>query len=186
MAEAQSARLSGADYLAWEAAQSGKHEYVAGEVFAMVGASDRHVTIAGNVFAALRAHLRGGPCRAYIADMKLRVDAVDAWFYPDVMVVCEAADLARPQDKIAPVLIVEVLSPSTEAFDRGGKFAAYRQIETLREYLMVDPESGRIELYRREDAGRWSLQPPADPVELLSVDLRLLAAEVFEDAAPGP
>jgi Uma2 family endonuclease len=178
--------MSGEDYLAWESTQAQKHEYMAGEVYAMVGASDRHVTISLNIAAALRNHLRGGPCRTYISDMKLHVAAVDAWFYPDVMVVCEAADLARAQDKTAPVLIVEVLSPSTEAFDRGGKFAAYRQIDTLREYLMVDPESGRVELYRREAEGRWSLLAPADATELLSVDLRLSAAEIFEDAAPDP
>ncbi|MGC8808599.1 MAG: Uma2 family endonuclease, partial [Thiomonas sp.] len=79
-------------YLAWEAEQAQKHEYLAGEVYAMAGASDAHVTISLNLASALRAHLRGGPCRTYIADMKLEVDAASAYFYPDVFVTCDAAD----------------------------------------------------------------------------------------------
>lgn len=187
MASPKPSGMSGEDYLAWEAEQPAKHEFMAGEIFAMVGASDRHVTISGNLFAALRERLRGGPCRVYIADMKLRVEAVDAWFYPDVMVTCDPADHARELDKAAPVLVVEVLSPGTEAFDRGAKFAAYRTLDSLKEYLLVDPDSGRIELYRRNSDGQWVLHTPAaeEALQLASINAELTRAIIFEDADPG-
>lgn len=186
MATPQRSGLSGEEYLAWEAEQEGKHEYLAGEIFAMVGASDRHVTIALNLASAIRNHLRGGPCRVYIADMKLRVEAVDAWFYPDVMVTCDPADHARELDKTAPILVIEVLSPGTEAFDRGGKFAAYRRLPSLKEYLLVDPDSTSLELYRRNAEDQWVLHAPEanTPLALLSIDLTVNRAIVFEDAEP--
>lgn len=186
MAAPQRSGMSGEEYLAWEAEQEGKHEFLAGEIFAMVGASDRHVTIAGNLYAAIRDHLRSGLCRVYISDMKLRVNAVDAWFYPDVMVTCDPVDHQRDMDKTAPVLIIEVLSPSTEAFDRGGKFAAYRTIPSLNEYLLIDPDSGRLELYRRNTDNQWVLHTPLGdtPLDLCSIELVLSRAIVFEDADP--
>ncbi len=101
MAKPQRSGLSAQEYLAWEAEQEDKHEFMAGEIFAMVGASTHHVIIAGNIFAALRSHLRGGPCRPYIADMKLRVERADAWFYPDVMVCCDPEDCSStPTDNV--------------------------------------------------------------------------------------
>ena len=187
MTAPQRSGMSGEEYLAWEAEQEGKHEFLAGEIFAMVGASDRHVTISLNLAAAIRNQLRGGHCRVYVADMKLRVDAVNAWFYPDVMVTCDPADHQRDMDKASPVLIIEVLSPSTEAFDRGGKFAAYRTLPSLSEYLLIDPDSGRLELYRRNTENQWVLHAPEGdtPLELSSIELSLDRATVFEDAQPG-
>ena len=160
MAAPQRTGISGDEYLAWESEQEGKHEFLGGEIFAMVGASDRHVTIALNLASAIRECLRGGPCRVYMSDMKLRVEAVDAWLYPDVIVTCDPADHQRDMDKLAPILIVEILSPSTEAFDRGKKFAAYRRIPSLSEYLLVDPDSSRVELYRRNAENQWVLHAP--------------------------
>jgi Uma2 family endonuclease len=187
MANPQSARMDAEAFLAWETEQPEKHQFVAGEVFAMGGASDRHVTIAGNVFSALREHLRGGGCRTFIADMKLRVEAVDAFFYPDVMVTCDPQDRGREQYKQAPLLVVEVLSPSTEAFDRGAKFAAYRSLASLQEYLMIDPANGAVELYRRDPEDHWVLYTldPRNAVELRSVGLTLEGGRIFEDAPPG-
>lgn len=175
------------DYLAWEANQPVKHEYLAGEVFAMAGGSDAHVTASGNLYVALRAHLRGTPCRTYIADMKLRVAAADAYFYPDVFVTCSAADAQQPLEKAEPVLVAEVLSPSTEAFDRGGKFAAYRSLPSLQEYLLIDPDRRSVEVYRRDASGHWVLYPYSgdEVVELGSVHLSLPLAQVFEDVAPA-
>ena len=181
-------RMSAEEFLAWDAHESVKHEFVGGEVFAMAGADERHVTTAGNVYAALRAHLRGTSCRTFITDMKLRVEAADAFFYPDVMVCCSAAD-TDPLVKREPVLVVEVLSPSTAAFDRGDKFAAYRTLPTLREYLLADPATRRCDLYRKGDDGLWVLHPsaPDEPVVLASVGLTLgpdaLWAEVEPPAA---
>ena len=178
--------MSGEEYLGWEAEQEGKHEYLAGNIFSMPGASDRHVTIVGNLFTVIRDHLRGTSRRVYASQMKLRVEAVDAWFYPDVMVTCDPADHQRDMDKTAPVLIIEVLSPSTEAFDRGKKFAAYRTIPSLSEYVLIDPDSGRLELYRRNTENQWvlhSLEGDA-PLELASIQLTLDRSTLFEDVQP--
>jgi Uma2 family endonuclease len=180
-------KFAAEDYLAWEAKQPVKHEYFAGEVYAMAGGSDAHVTASGNLYVALRTHLRGTPCRTYIADMKLRVAAADAYFYPDVFVTCSAADAQQPLEKAEPVLVAEVISPSTEAFDRGGKFAAYRSLPSLQEYLLIDPDRRSVEVYRRDASGHWVLYPYSgdEVLELASVHLSLPVAQVFEDIAPA-
>jgi Uma2 family endonuclease len=179
-------KFNAEDYLAWEATQTEKHEFVGGEVFAMAGASDAHVTLSLNLASLLRAHLRGTPCRTYIADMKLHVAAADAYFYPDVFVTCSAADALRPQDKAEPVLVAEVLSPTTAAYDRGAKFAAYRSLPSLQEYVLIDPESPGVEVYRRDASNHWVLYPygPQDAAEFASVGLTLPVAQVFEDVLP--
>ncbi len=127
------AKLSFEDYLAWEAGQPEKHEFVRGETFAMAGARRVHVTVSGNLFAAFKGHLRGTPCRTYMADMKLRVEEADSAFYPDVMVSCDPRDHAADLYLSHPVLLVEVLSDNTAAFDRGDKFAHYRKLPSLQE-----------------------------------------------------
>ena len=182
---AEQFRLSAADFLAWDALQSIRHEFVSGEVFAMAGAEERHVTAAGNLYGALRAHLRGTPCRTFITDMKLRVEPADAYFYPDVMVTCSAADAADPLIKREPVLLVEVLSPGTAAYDRGDKFAAYRSLPSLREYLLVDTTSRRCDLYRKGSDGLWVLHPfePETAVQLDSVGLSLSAQALWDEVS---
>jgi Uma2 family endonuclease len=175
--------LERADFLAWEADQPAKHEYLTGEVFAMVGARQEHVLVAGALFARLRGHLRGTRCRAYMSDMKLEVLAADGVFYPDVMVSCDESDRQRPLAIQSPCLVVEVLSDATAAFDRGAKFAAYRQLPSLQEYLLVDIDRRRLELFRRESAG-WVLhEPQGDPESLMlaSVGLALRGADAFGD-----
>ena len=112
-------------YLAWEERQVEKHEFIAGEVFARAEARHEHVVVSGNLAAAFKQRLRGGPCQAYVADFKVRVEAADAFFYLDVVVSCDPRDHAADQFIAYPALIVEVLSESTAAFDRGKKFAAY-------------------------------------------------------------
>ena len=171
-------------YLAWEAEQSTKHEYHDGEVFAMAGASDAHVTVAGNVYMALRNHLRGSPCNVFISDMKLRVEEDNAFFYPDVFVTCAESDRGQSHSKSAPVLVVEVLSPATSAYDRGAKFAAYRKLPTLREYALIDPERLSLDLFRREgDSKRWVLHPieAGGHVEWASVGLQVPLEALYED-----
>ncbi len=180
--------LSADEFLAWDARQSVKHEFVAGEVFAMAGAEKAHVAVSLNVAMVLRQHLRGSPCSTFIADTKLRVDAADAFYYPDVIVTCSAADAADPITVRQPVLLVEVLSPSTAAYDRGAKFAAYRQLPTLREYLLVDPDTRRCDLYRLGADGLWVLHPfdPGQAVQLASVALEIPAATLWDEVpAPG-
>lgn len=170
-------------YLAWEAEQPEKSEYVAGEVFAMVGVRRAHATVAGNVFAALREHLRGSPCLPFIADMKLHVASADAFFYPDVMVTCDAADRRAELFVEHPQLIVEILSDSTAAYDRGAKFAAYRQIAALQEYVLIDVEARRVEVFRRQPGNEWLLHDYAGEATCVfdSVQLTLPMETVFED-----
>lgn len=177
------------DYLAWEADQPIKHEYVDGEVFAMAGASDAHVTIAGNIAMALRNHLRGGPCSVYISAMKLRVAQDNAFFHPDIFATCSATDRVQRLWKSEPVLVVEVLSPSTSAYDRGAKFAAYRKLPSLREYVVVDAERISVDVFRREPGAKyWSIDflDAGQTVTLASVDLVLPVAAVYEDVRLDP
>jgi Uma2 family endonuclease len=175
--------FTAADYLVWEEVQVEKHEFVAGEVFATVGARQDHVVVSGNIFAGLKQRLRGTPCRPYVADLKLRVDAADAFFYPDVMVSCHPGDLGNQQFISNPSLVVEVLSDSTAAYDRGGKFAAYRQLESLKEYLIVDIDARRVECFRRTPDNDWLLHDYLGEVDcqLHSLSLSLPLAEIFED-----
>lgn len=178
-------RFDRQDYFAWEPEQPVKHEYVAGEVFAQAGARQNHVVVAGNCFAALRQRLRGTPCRAYISDMQLEVAQADAVFYPDVMVSCHPEDLAAERVLHHPRVIVEVLSDSTAAYDRGGKFAAYRMLESLQEYVLIDPERRSLEIFRRLPSNDWLLATgdSARALVLAALEMEIGFDEVFEDVA---
>ncbi len=178
--------MTAEEFLEWEKTQIEKHEYLDGlvyQVYAMVGARDAHVTTAGNIFALLKSHLRGGPCRVYISDMKLRIDAVNAHFYPDVFVTCDARDRTEETCKRYPTLIIEVLSGSTAGYDRGDKFATYRKLEALREYVIVDPMGFTVDCFRRNESGQWVLYDFAgeDTVEFQSFALKTPLAALFED-----
>jgi len=142
-------------FLTWEAQQPEKHEYVGGEAFAMVGARREHVVVSLNLAAAFKQRLCGGPCQAYVSDLKLRVEAADAFFYPDVMVSCDQGDQSATLFVTQPVLIVEVLSESTEAFDRGDRFAVYRSVDSLLEYVLVYIQARRVEVFRRTPEQAW-------------------------------
>ena len=182
-------RFTPEEYLAWEVQQLDKHEYIGGEVFAMAGGEDRHASVSLNIAMALREHLRGTPCRVYMADV--RVQTNEAFFYPDVFVTCSKADAQDRLRKREPSLIVEVLSPSTAAYDAGAKFAHYRSIASLQEYLLVDIERRSADLFRKTAEGQWMLHPfaLADSLHLASVELRtpvgMLFADLEEDASDG-
>ena len=180
-------------YLAWEAKQSERHEYLRGEVFAMAGGTENHNTVALNAAVALRSHLKGTPCKVFISDMRVQVAAVDAYFYPDVVVRCQpkTAPDGKAISTDAPVLVVEILSDSTATWDRGGKFAAYRQLPSLQEYVLIDPQAQTVELYRRNAAQRfelyaWDARTNPGPCEFASVGLLLPLADVFEDVVLEP
>lgn len=176
---------SEADYLAAEVRAEVKHEYIAGEVFAMAGASKVHGTLAGNAFIALRQRLRDQPCGVWMADMKVRVRQDAAYYYPDVVVTCAAADLApdAPREYLeAPSLVLEVLADSTESFDRREKLLSYRRLESLQEYALVDQNKPWVEVYRRSPTG-WiqDIYGPGDSLRLDSVDLVLPMADLYAD-----
>ena len=172
-------------YMAWEEDQPERHEYLGGEVFAMSGGTDAHYTILGNAYAELRAALAGKPCRAFLSGMKLRVDRADAVFYPDVFVTCDPRD-RQPEASLAkqhPALIIEVLSDSTAAFDRGRKFEHYQQIDTLQEYLLIEQDRKHADLFRKNREGLWVLHPAGegDVVRLESVGAALALDGLYED-----
>ncbi len=175
-------------YLAWEAEQPERSEYIGGEVFAMVGVRREHATVTLNLGTLLRQHLRGSPCLAFVADMKLRVEQADAFFYPDAMVTCDAHDRRAELFVEHPKLIVEILSDSTAAFDRGAKFAAYRKLAALEEYVLVDIAVRRVEVFRRQPGEEWLLHDyggeAAFPLD--SVGLTLTMEQVFEDVETAP
>jgi Uma2 family endonuclease len=133
------------EYLASESHSPVKREFVAGEVYAMAGATARHNRISGNLYVKLDAATRGTPCEVFMADMKVKVEAHRAFYYPDVLLACEPGD-DEPLYRTSPCLIVEVLSPSTAGIDEREKWHHYRDIPTLRHYLLIDSESRQVRL----------------------------------------
>jgi len=175
-------RLSVEEYLAFEENSEQRHEYIDGVIYAMCGASRRHELVAGNLFAAIHGHLRGGPCKAHIANFKLRlrIDQKDLFYYPDVMVACGpvAGTSHYLQD---PKLVVEVLSPSTESIDRREKFLSYKQIATVEEYVLIAQDSAQIMVYRR--AQKWAPRVHTGPdsiVALQSIGFSLGLGQIYE------
>jgi Uma2 family endonuclease len=166
--------ISAEDYLQGEASADCKHEYLNGEVWAMVGATDAHVTIAMNLGFLLKQSLKGTPCRAYISDMKANVEKTNAFFYPDVLVTCNPKDHGNPLFKQYPIFIAEVLSPSTEAFDRGQKFSTYRRLESLQTYWLIDSQKMSVDGYTRMDNNEWLLhgyEKADEMIRIPSLDL---------------
>lgn len=174
-------RLNPKDYLEREKNSLLRHEYVDGEVYAMVGGSLAHNRIANNLNLALSAHLRGTPCRVYIADVKVRVDAANAFYYPDVMVTCAPQNL-KAYFITDPCLIIEILSPSTEATDRREKFLAYQKLASLKEYALVAQDRPQVEIFRRIDSGEWEVESyrQDETASFRSVDFSLSIAAVYE------
>jgi Uma2 family endonuclease len=152
-------RISAQEYLQGELASETRHEYIGGEIYAMVGASDRHGLIALNLATALRPHLRGTGCQLFVADMKLRIEAAGetAFYYPDLLLSCDPQD-RETYFRSRPCLIVEVLSEATERIDRREKLFAYTQISSLREYLLLSQNRAEAELHRREPNGWKTLR----------------------------
>jgi Uma2 family endonuclease len=162
-----------------------KSEYYQGETFARAGAREAHNLIVWNLAAELHRQLRDRPCRAYLADMRVQVNATNLYAYPDVSVVCgEPQFLDDARDTLLnPSLIVEVLSPSTEAYDRGRKFEAYRSVVSIKDYLLVSSERVSADLYSRQPDGRWLLAAASsmeDSLALESIGVRLVLADLYE------
>jgi Uma2 family endonuclease len=185
MASAAVQLLTEAEYLEIERAATTKSEFYNGRMFAMSGAKLEHVLITGNIAAELRASLRGRSCRVLPNDMRVKVSASGLYTYPDVSVVCGEPILEdeRGDTLLNPVLIVEVLSPSTEAYDRGDKFAQYQWIESLQEYVLVSQDRCRIERYiRHEEEKDWlytAVSEPSGSITLASIGCELALAEVY-------
>ncbi len=183
-------RMSPVEFLEWERQQESKHEYFAGEVVAMSGGAYRHSALAANTTGALIRGLRGTGCRTLQSDMRIWFDTRESFVYPDVSVVCGPPDFYDDrQDTITnPTLVVEVLSPSTERYDRGEKFLGYQSVPSLKEYVMVSQEKRLIEQYVR-GGNTWryvAWLPETQHVELKAVPAVLKFDELYEGVEIPP
>lgn len=176
--------LDEADYLRFEEAAGSKHELVGGEIYAMAGASERHNRISLNIAYHLRTATRGKPCRAFMADMKLRIAASATYYYPDAMLVCDGAD-DHPLYKQSPCFIAEVLSPATASVDVREKWSAYRGMASLRYYLLVDSERLWAKVFFRDANDVWFEQELSDDdrvdVRCAGTRLTLTLDDLYED-----
>ncbi|MBO1347203.1 MAG: Uma2 family endonuclease [Hormoscilla sp. GUM202] len=177
------AKITPQEYLDWEEKQPIKYEYMDGRMFAMTGGTIPHNEIAINLATALKTHLRGKGSKVLMADAKLGVSEKGPFYYPDVMVSCDERDRRAIKVIYHPCLVVEVLSPGTEAFDRGKKFQNYRRISTLKEYLLIDAEEITVECFRPKENGVWEISSygEGDEVNLTSVDLSFPIEMLYED-----
>ena len=157
-AEKLDLKMTAEEYAAWEREQTERHEFYAGEVFSQAGGTRRHSLIGSNVLGEIRQLLKGQACQAHGSDMRVHIEATGYQAYPDVTVVCPPFDDASAEVVTNPILLVEVLSPSTAEFDRGGKFGHYRQIPALQEYLVFWQDEARVEQHTRTAEGLWLLR----------------------------
>lgn len=176
--------LTPGEYLEQERKSEIRSEYIAGHIFAMSGASDRHNLIAGNLFGRLWTQMRGRGCRVYMSDMRVKVNPSGMYTYPDIAALCDEPRLedAHFDTILNPQVIVAVLSESTEAYDRGEKFAHYRRLDTLREYVLVAQDKVRVEHYVREGE-QWILSEISDTastLHLASIDCHVGLAAIYE------
>jgi len=170
------------DYLAAEQHSDIRHEYIAGSVYAMAGASDRHNLISGNIYAPLHSHLRAKTCRVFMSDVKLRAQASgeNIFYYPDLMVVCDSRDSDRFFKRF-PKVLIEVLSETTERTDRGEKFLTYRQLDSLEEYALVGQDRMEITVFRRANGWKAELiARPEDVLHLGSLEFSLAMPAVYD------
>lgn len=187
MASQQEPYYTPEQYLELEQASQERHEYLDGRIHAMTGGTPAHALIAGNVIASLHAALRGRPCRVFTSDLKIRVEATGLHTYPDVSAICGDPRLGGAHGELLlnPSVLVEVLSPSTERYDRGEKFVHYRQIPSLREYVLVWQDWMHVERFARDAAAptRWVLADASGPegeIDLPSIGCTLRLRDVYE------
>jgi Uma2 family endonuclease len=185
MASTARTRLTAQQYLEIERRAEYKSEFLNGEMFAMSGASRAHNLIATNVSSSLHAQLRGRPCETYASDMRVKVSVTGLYTYPDVVVVCGEAEFedAHVDTLLNPTVIVEVLSPSTEAYDRGEKFAQFRNLASLREYVLIAQDRPRIERFRRSEGQDWlfsAVDGLEETAHLTAIGCELALTDVYE------
>ena len=184
MAAERRALLSHEEYFALERESEEKHEYVAGEVFAMVGGSPTHSEIAANVIVALSPQLRKRGCKVYTSDLRIAIQHLDIYTYPDVTIVCGERQFDGSVGLLNPTVVIEVLSPATERYDRGKKFMRYQRLVSLREYVLIAQAYPFIERFSRLDNGLWSRDFADDlgsAIALPSIDCALSLAEVYAE-----
>ncbi len=171
------------EYFSWEEQQLERHELIDGRVYAMSGGTQNHSTIKLNVCILIRSHLRGSPCSVFNSDLKVNILNTPNYTYPDLSVTCDDRDREHPLYITYPCLIVEVLSDSTEAYDRGKKFEKYRRNPNLVDYVLVSSDEIAIDIYHKNDAGEWVILSyrEGDRVELQSINLSLPIEQFYEE-----
>jgi len=179
------------EYLALERQSETKHEYVNGKIIAMAGESANHGLIMFGVGGALRQQLRGRGCYVYPSDLRVRIDALGIYTYPDVTVTCSTSQFGeeRPDTLLNPTLIVEILSPSTEIADRTTKFARYRRIPTFREYVLIAQNKPLIEHYVRQDNGTWlwsAIEGVEESIYLPTIDCTFTLTDIYDQVIFAP
>jgi Uma2 family endonuclease len=187
MTAAMPLSLTPEEYLAWERAQPEKHAYYQGEVFAMAGASRAHNRLVFNIIAVLGPALRGRPCQGYPSDMRVRVTTTGLYTYPDVTVVCGKPEL-EDDTLLNPQVVFEVVSPSTEGYDRGEKFWQYQSIPSFREYVLVSQHKVHVDHFVKRPDGWWLLRSlgPGETIDLSSVGCSLPLDEVYLEVLAPP
>jgi Uma2 family endonuclease len=181
-------RFTPEEYFAWEDKQLEKHEYIDGEVYAMSGGSKNHSLISVRFITLFANHLEGGSCETGNSDLSVNIVETNDYTYPDVSVTCDERDKSTTQYITYPCLIVEVLSDSTEAYDRGGKFRMYRNNPILKDYLLVSSARIEMDLYHKNDAGDWVIinYKEGDLVELRSINLSFPIEQVYRGLVLTP
>jgi Uma2 family endonuclease len=171
------------EYFAWEEQQLCRHEYIDGEVYAMSGGTINHSEIALNFGSLLKNHLRGSGCKTLNSDARVSIVNANRYLYPDVSVTCDERDKRTDRYITHPCLIIEVLSDSTEAYDRGDKFVMYRHNPILQDYVLVSSHQVAVDIYRKNDRGNWEIfnYRSPDTIELPSINLSFPIAEIYED-----
>jgi len=178
-----SPKLTPEEYFAWEEKQLEKHEYIDGQVYAMSGGSVNHSRIAVRLTTLFSNHLENSSCETGNSDLRVNIAGTKNYTHPDVSVTCDDRDKTTTQYITYPCLIVEVLSPSTEAYDRGSKFRMYRHNPVLQDYLLVSSTSIEMDLYHKKDTGEWLIinYKEDDTIELKSINLSFAIEQVYRN-----
>ena len=182
LATSQPHKMTAEAYLLWEAQQETRHEYLNGEILAMSGGTLPHNDLAINLLVLMRPTVRAKGCRINMADAKVNVSKLNAYFYPDLVVSCHPEDLAAQNAIANPTLIVEVLSPSTREYDRGDKFKFYRALSSLQEYVLIDSDRISVEYFRREEGRMWlyTLYEAGETLALQSLGIEVEIDVIYE------
>jgi len=175
--------LTPEEYFTWEEQQLEKHELIDGQVYAMTGGSKNHSFISAQLIALFTNHLVGSGCETATSDLRVNIAGTNNYIHPDVSVTCDDRDKTTTQYITYPCLIVEVLSKSTEAYDRGGKFKMYKNNPVLQDYLLVSSTAIEIDLYHKNDSGQWiiTIYGEGDTIELKSINLSFAIEQVYRD-----
>ena len=179
-------KISIKEYLEIENSATEKHEYYKGEIFAMSGAKVAHVIMSDNILTVLKQKLKGKSCKPYGSDLRIHIEANTLFTYPDISIICGEIITLNDDDYnvLNPSVIIEVLSPSTKNYDRGEKFKLYRDIPTLKEYILADSESIHLEVFRLNENNHWELQEYNSVDDLLYVkviDEKISLSEIYEE-----